>query len=61
MANDNNVLNVSFPLIPLPIKEAIHIKAKVVKSDLVILPFPLIPLPIKEAICKYTGCQLFPS
>ena len=39
-----------FPLIPLPIKEAI--KSGAMKAAIV-LTFPLIPLPIKEAISLY--------
>ena len=36
-----------FPLIPLPIKEAISAKVTPIKNH---PKFPLIPLPIKEAI-----------
>ena len=42
-----------FPLIPLPIKEAIG--AKQVQTILVSHLFPLIPLPIKEAISTNTA------
>ena len=39
---------VTFPLIPLPIKEAIEIKP--IYEYWGVSAFPLIPLPIKEAI-----------
>ncbi len=40
---------VMFPLIPLPIKEAVAALVNAHK-DLLIVKFPLIPLPIKEAV-----------
>ncbi len=51
-----------FPLIPLPIKEAVLKEGETLQD--VKAEFPLIPLPIKEAvICltiSYTVAQKFP-
>jgi len=41
-----------FPLIPLPIIEAINVIAKVEPEIVEIVKFPLIPLPIIEAMPK---------
>ena len=53
----------SFPLIPLPIKEAIHPDCGGNAADFNTL-FPLIPLPIKEAIGNllglYSSLAMFP-
>ncbi len=40
-----------FPLIPLPIKEAVSLGVNLGVSSG--LPFPLIPLPIKEAVFNF--------
>ncbi len=50
LSDPANIAKLKFPLIPLPIKEAICY----ITSDFLVNPpplrFPLIPLPIKEAI-----------
>ncbi len=52
--------SLGFPLIPLPIKEAVSVKPELTLSC---LKFPLIPLPIKEAVGQETskGASTAPS
>ena len=52
-------LNDEFPLIPLPIKEAMRQKYTRRVKDTKRTRFPLIPLPIKEAIYEYNVAAHF--